>query len=173
MIEKREYERPASKPCKHCGSSTVAWQKSKKSGKFYLTEVFTDLEGRTFTDRHEFHSTYCTDGEKHERVQAEILADDRKAAADDAARMDDYKAAAEAAELEAFLSLNDLCERDPEQGRRELESRTRELAAIHANPPTMDYMDDFIRTTAQAQTLCREIEIIVAALDAVMGDDDD
>jgi ssDNA-binding Zn-finger/Zn-ribbon topoisomerase 1 len=77
--EAREYEDSAAKnPCKHCGSQTVAWQKSRKSGKFYLTEIFNDRDGDLFTGRALFHSYFCGKPAEHEKAQDEILAKEKK-----------------------------------------------------------------------------------------------
>jgi hypothetical protein len=168
MTETREYTQTAKKGCRRCGSKSVAWQTSTKTGKWYLTEVFTDLDGQTFTDHRDFHSAYCGRAQDiHDTKQHEIHHIEKA----DRDRQEQQRTSAhekrEADELDFFLGLSKLCQTDPEAGQTELETRERELAAIQANPPTMDYMVEFGRVTARAERLKVEIKFLHAALDAV------
>jgi hypothetical protein len=65
--------RPVTKTatCKHCGSTNVTWHKSPKSGKFWLSEVFT-IDGQEQSEYKDFHSTYCKHPELHAAKQAEF-----------------------------------------------------------------------------------------------------
>lgn len=61
---------PKPATCEKCNSTDVAWAKSKRTGKFYLTEVFTDSDGDRVTARNDFHSKYCGKSELHDSKQA-------------------------------------------------------------------------------------------------------
>lgn len=61
---------PKPATCSRCNSDTVAWFKSKRTGKFYLCEVFTDDEGDRVASSRDFHSSYCGNAEAH-RIEQE------------------------------------------------------------------------------------------------------
>lgn len=67
---------PKSAKCEKCGSEDVAWFKSKRTGKFYLCEVFTDEEGDRISSHRDFHSKYCGVDGAHEAEQAKRTIDD-------------------------------------------------------------------------------------------------
>jgi len=161
-----ELAEPAAKPCRNCGSETITWQ-SAKSGKWYLSEIFTDLDGHTVTDRRDFHSLYCNKPEAHTRKQDNItrVLQEEQQEAEAGRALSQQKREQEA--LENFIALNDLCESDPEAGRQELEARERELKGFQDNPPTMDYMVEYGRALTRMEVLRSEIETLTNALDAI------
>ena len=59
--------------CDKCDSNDVAWFKSKRTGKYYLCEVFTDEEGDRVSSSRDFHSKYCGIDGAHEEAQAALL----------------------------------------------------------------------------------------------------
>jgi hypothetical protein len=61
--------------CDKCDSTTVAWFKSKRTGKYYLCEVFTDNEGDRVSNHRDFHSKYCGNPDAHNLEQARIRGD--------------------------------------------------------------------------------------------------
>ena len=67
---------PETSTCKRCGSTDVAWFKSKRTGKPYLCEVFTDSDGDRVSSHRDFHSKYCGvegahEGEQNNRLRRE------------------------------------------------------------------------------------------------------
>lgn len=166
-----ELTTPATKPCNKCGSTSIAWQ-TAKSGRWYLTEVFTDLDERDVTDRRDFHSAYCGEPDAHTKRQAEITKVLREERDDEDSDRAERQAKREADALANFIALNDLAESDPEAGRKALAERERELENFNLYPPTMDYMVEFGKAVARAEVLRNEIEILTAALDAI-GELDD
>jgi hypothetical protein len=60
---------PKPATCDRCNSKDVAWFKSKRTGKYYLCEVFTDDEGDRVSHRGDFHSKYCGIQGAHEAEQ--------------------------------------------------------------------------------------------------------
>ena len=58
--------------CKKCNSTTVAWKKSRTTGKFYLVEVFS-ISGEEIASRRDFHSVYCGKPDVKLSRVAEIL----------------------------------------------------------------------------------------------------
>lgn len=63
---------PKPATCDKCGSTDVAWFKSKRTGKFYLCEVFTDAEGDRISSSRDFHSKYCGVAGAHKDEQNRI-----------------------------------------------------------------------------------------------------
>jgi hypothetical protein len=136
--------------CKKCNSDTVAWAKSKRSGKFYLTEVFIDYEDDQVTDYRDFHSAYCGKPELHAAKQAELRGDFQVEVEDDDAPDDES--------AKFFLALHDLCKSDPEAARAGLASRQSRLARIQA--------------PQEAARLTAEISFMLVALGDVAPDVD-
>jgi hypothetical protein len=65
------YEVTKTATCKRCKSTDVAWTQSVKTGKWYLTEVFTE-DGIQTTSKRDFHSAYCGKPEMHAVRQAQL-----------------------------------------------------------------------------------------------------
>jgi hypothetical protein len=159
----RVYSESDLKQCKKCGSHTVVWQKSRKTGKFYLTEVFTDNTGDLVSDRRDFHSLYCGDAALHTAKQRELRQEADNAEAE-------WEAREEASAMESaqyFLDLHDLCKRDPEMAGRELGKRMARLDAIMDQPTSMDYMTEHMRELAEKKRLTAEISFMRAAMGEV------
>lgn len=64
---------PKAAHCDRCKSDNVAWFKSKRTGHYYLCEVFTDEEGDRVSSSRDFHSKYCGKPEAHAEAQAAML----------------------------------------------------------------------------------------------------
>lgn len=74
--------------CKKCGSTAVTWMKSKKTEKFYLTEVFSYGTDNERTGRTDFHSKYCGEPMAHIARQDEIT---RELEPQDSEQLDDVE----------------------------------------------------------------------------------
>lgn len=165
---KREYEQPAKKPCKKCGSTTIAWRHSTTKDKWYLVEIFKDGDGETFTENALFHSKFCGLPDEHAAMQFEILADAQR---EREQREQTQRSAVERAaenELERLFDLENMCEDTPEKAEKELQKRQEELAAIERNPTSMDYFTDHMRERARVEILREEIGILEAGLEAAL-----
>lgn len=145
--------------CKKCGSTTVTWRKSAKSGKWYLTEVFT-TGGVERTDYRTFHSQFCGKPEDHKRVQDEINADEAKQDDD----RDDAQKAREREAIEREFLLITLCDDNPKAAQVKLDANIRELRSIAENPTSMDYMTDHMRERNHVAALKAENTILAAGL---------
>lgn len=165
----RDYTDPTRKGCKFCGSKTVAWQTSD-AGKWYLSEVFIDQDGCTYTERNTLHSAYCSrnlkpkshDIEQSLRLDAEISQVKKNATLRKAR---DEKEAAD--EAEYFLGLHDLCKFHPIAATLEMQKRIREYTTLRDSGITMDYMVEYMRDVARLKRLRAEILFMGAALGAI------
>lgn len=63
---------PKPATCEKCGSSDVTWFRSKRTGHYYLCEIFVDDEGDKVSSSRDFHSKYCGDAEAHDKRQDEL-----------------------------------------------------------------------------------------------------
>jgi len=178
QMSKREYTSPTRKGCKRCGSKTVAWQQNER-GKWYLTEVFEDADGRTYTEYREFHSAYCTasnpnlEGDEHELEQQKRLREEKKNSKETTTlrkAREDREAAEEAS---YFLELHDLCKNQRAQALDQLGHFERELDSIASQPTSMDYMVDHMNERARASRLRAEIAFMKAALGMATEYDDE
>ncbi len=162
----REYTEPTRKGCNRCGSHTVAWQQNK-ADRWYLTEVFEDSDGRTYTEHAEFHSRYCGQPEEHEAEQLRRLKEEQQETREDRQERVERLRKRRQESADHFLSLAKLCAEDRAGALAKLDSINGELAAIDANPPTMDYMQEWIQTTERAKLLRAERDFMRAALGMV------
>lgn len=139
--------------CKRCNSTDVTWVQSVK-GKWYLIEVF-DYEGTDRAEKTDFHSKYCGKPELHTAEQSRINARMRGEAEEreaDAERREAERVADEAAKLEAWYAMLP-AERDAHIAKLRAEIK-RTMDGV-----TMDYMDDFLKSTAHAAALQAEIDM--------------
>lgn len=145
--------------CKRCGSETVTWQTSAKTGKYYLTEVF-DYDGIEKTDRRDFHSNYCGKPELHKAEQDEINGD--YAERDQAVK----KAVARREEetVNHFLALHDRCKSMPDVARAEVADLERRVEYEKRNWISMDTMTDAMNQRAEVKSMETEIKFMRAAL---------
>lgn len=160
----------ARKGCKRCGSQTVAWKTSSKTGKWYLIELF-DFDGEWRGNYKDFHSTYCGKPDEHAMKQAQIS---EALGIQFANELEDYRQREERANAEnarMFLKLHDLCKNDPDEARQEIADRERKIE-IEGRGLTMDYMTEFTRSTAKIKQWRVEIEFMKAALGEVEYADD-
>lgn len=168
QTDEREYTEPTRRGCNRCGSKTVAWQ-TNASGKWYLTEVFEDAEGRTYTERTLFHSHFCKDPEEHELEQAKRISIETKT------RKETTKARREREERNAteeaayFLELHDLCKNERGQAIDQLAAKERE----RDNWTSMDHFVEASRERARVARLTAEIAFMKAALGMATEYDDD
>jgi len=151
--------------CKRCGSKDVTWQQSMKTGKWFLTEVFKDLNGEDFTQYRLFHSNFCEQPDEHELVQKQFHADEQKELDEREAQVDKERKKREHERMLNFMALIELCQEDPAKGEAEMTKRERELASIKANPTSMDYFTDAMRERQHAKQLEIEIDLMRHALD--------
>jgi hypothetical protein len=162
--QEREYAEAARKPCKRCDSQTVTWQQSPKTNKWYLTEIFEDLDGRTFTHRTLFHSEYCGNDE-HALVQAQIKAQEQE----ERDRNDKHTAKVIAdrkrAELEHFLALDSLVDDDPDAALVKLHELQAERERELRDPVSMDYFTEHCHWVQKLDKLHADISALEAALD--------
>lgn len=155
--------------CKRCGSKTVAWQTSK-TGKWYLIEAFTDLNGFDFALRGEFHSKYCDQAGLHNQAQG-ALTSYLEAKHEEEQNERDRREEENAANAGMnFLRLLDLSE---EEQRDYLAALQRECDRFYANPPTMDYMTEFMRENVAQKHRKAEMGFLRAALGELTEEDDD
>lgn len=169
----REYTAPTRKGCNRCGSKSVAWQQNE-AGKWYLTEVFEDTEGRTYTESRLFHSLFCKDGGAlHAKEQANRISIDSKAKRETAKNRkarEDRNATEEAA---YFLELHDLCKTQRDQAIDQLAAKERELEGLNSNWTSSDHFVDSLREKARVQRLTAEIAFMKAALGMATEYDDE
>ena len=134
--------------CKRCGSKTVVWQTSRKTGRYYLTEVFKYDDGDK-TDHRDFHSAYCELPARHAEKQDAIFAAMHAKAADEKAAKaakDSELRRAENTASDAVLrwyqmTTDEITDRLP-LVEAELAEDERKLA-VETNPANRYTMDDF------------------------------
>lgn len=149
---------PAKKGCKYCGSKTVAWETSEE-GKWYLVEVFTE-DGVEVASRTDFHSTYCGrkgDPSLHAKRQAELDADAKEIEEDRKQRRE----STQAEQTDKILKWYSLPVSEIPARIAECEKW---IANFNANPPTMDYMVEFNRETAERKMIGTELAVLEARL---------
>jgi hypothetical protein len=160
--------------CKRCGSKTVAWQTSKKTGRYYLTEVFEYDEGEQRTTHTDFHSAYCELPERHDEKQAEIDAlraveeheqKQKQAERDSELRRREHTASDRvlgwyAMDLhQATLRMAECCQ--------EITDLEREIEHEQKNPVSMDYLVDHIRYVENLKQLNEKRRWLVTERDVL------
>jgi hypothetical protein len=140
--------------CKRCNSKTVAWQTSKKTGRYYLTEVFR-YDGEDRTDHRDFHSAYCADtagsegvarhAAKQDAIIAAEFAREQDAKREKAAKDSDLRRAEHTASEMVLgwyqMSIDEIHEQLPTT-EAELAEEERRLA-VETAPANRYTMDDF------------------------------
>ena len=134
--------------CKRCGSQTVTWQTSAKTGRYYLTEVFRYEDGDK-TDRRDFHSAYCELPARHAEKQDEIFkaqhAKDAAAEKVEREKASELRRTREVASDEVLgwyqMTIYEMRERMPDV-EAEITEEERKLAN-ETNPANRYTMDDF------------------------------
>lgn len=171
-MSKRIFTEPTRKGCKRCGSKTVAWEQGKNE-KWYLTEVFEDADGRTYTEHALLHSPFCVAGGSHKVEQDKRLKEehDERKQSDEITRTRRERAARD--EAEYFLELHDMCKLHRANAMDELANRQRELDRIQSNPTSMDYMTDRERELQRVKRLTVEIAYMSAALGLTPYEDEE
>lgn len=162
---------PVKRGCKRCGSRDVTWQVSS-SGNWYLTEIFEDAEGRSYTEHALFHSEFCGSPEKHDDEQAirlEAETSDRKQTKAISKAREEKNNQEEA---EYFLALHDLCKSNRPEALDQLGEKERELEREMAQPVSMDYMTEHMRYAARVKRLKAEIAFMQAALGMTKYEED-
>lgn len=147
--------------CKRCGFTSVTWQTSAKTGKWFLTEVWNDLDGNRYTGYTDFHSAYCGKHGLHDEEQARRIAEEQSKRNESDEQANERAEKEDAANVAYFLALLDLSDAEKEE---KLGALNREEDAFKANPPTMDYMTEFEREISRAKRRRAEIEFLLAAL---------
>jgi hypothetical protein len=146
--------------CKRCNSTSVVWQQNKE-GRWYLTEVFQALDGSKFTSRTDFHSRYCKHPELHASEQAHRLREEREAQEEHERIVRDRQDTESAEREEYFLNLARMTEAEK---RACVEQIDKWMEGYRKNPPTMDYMVEFMREKAAYEAKKVERSFLLAAL---------
>lgn len=153
----------ARKPCRKCGSHEIAWQMGSR-GNWYLTEIFEDANGRSYTERALFHSEFCGNPGAHEEEQAlrieQEVSKDKERKNISRARIEKENAT----EAEYFLALHDLCKNNRPEALDQLGGKERELERELSSPVSMDYLTEHVRYRARVDRLKAEVNFMKAAL---------
>lgn len=139
--------------CKRCGSTDVTWTQSGK-GKWYLIEVF-DYEGTARAEKTDFHSKYCGKPDLHFAAQQkvnEMLRDEEEEREREAEEREQARIAAEAEKLETWYAMT------PAERLGHINKLRAEIKRT-LDGVTMDYMSDYLKSTAHAAALQAEIDM--------------
>jgi len=141
--------------CKRCSSERVAWQQGK-TGKWYLTEVFTNEHGLDATAHTDFHSKYCGQPELHASEQAQRdqhYQENRDNREKLSAEREQAQREAEAAQLAIFIDMT------PEQRIEHIEELKDELEKERRDPVSMDYFTEHCRWVEKCAAMRAEIDL--------------
>jgi hypothetical protein len=152
---KRELATRASKPCKRCGSTDIAWHQSER-GKWYLIEVFEDGNGYPIASYRDFHSTYCGKPHEHENVQRVLTAEYDEEKAEQLRKreqQEEQRIADEAEKLNVFAAFS---QADQEKW---LDDLRKAFAKHKENYVSMDYFVEHCKWAATAAAMQAEIDM--------------
>jgi len=151
---------PKPATCKRCGSKLVTWNQGQ-TGKWYLTEIFRDLDGASYSKHTDFHSNFCGIPESHDYEQAARTGSEVREQDEHKRDMEESRRKDEQTNMDHFLALLDL---DEEGKLAKLAQLQAEEENFKRNPPTMDYMTEFEREVRAAKFRRAEIGFLLASL---------